>query len=388
MEDDSVTMGNGYANDIYYSFENGEVTSVVRTNWDIGFYTSTWSAGIIINDGTGMELYLYPKADTSGWSSVDTTGLSTWSVLYNSTEDWEIGAFNRNELGHPDYGWGVYNTITHDVVGDSIYIMKWPNNVYKKFQVIKKVSTQNTYYFRYANLDGTDEVNEVIDCSSYTAKNFVYYSLTNQEVLDREPVSDSWDILFTKYNTILEDGSPYLVVGLLSNINVSSNRFDPVDESYNNWSALPMDSSRASIGYDWKAYSFTSGWEVYDSTVFFVNGLDGNVYKLLFTGFEGTSSGKIVFEKSLASPAGISVVNEDPVFLIYPNPASDIVSIQRLNASEDQTFRITDLNGKEVFEGNLFDGKSTVNISRFNSGLYFIFIGNGSETSVHKLLIK
>jgi hypothetical protein len=177
-------------------------------------------------------------------------------------------------------------------------------------------------------------------------------------------------------------------VGVLNNINVSANRFDTVGPDHMGWSALPMDSSRTSIGYDWKAYSFASGWEVYDSTMFFVTGLNGNVYKLIFTGYEGTSTGKIVFEKSLASAAGISFVKEDAEFLIYPNPASDVVSIQRLNAIETQTFRITDLSGKEVFEGNLFNGKSTVDISHLNSGIYFILVGTASEASVYKLLIK
>ena len=68
MEDDSIAMGGGYANEVYYSFENGEVASAPRNNWDIAFYTLTWSAGIMINDGNGVELYLYPSADTSGWN--------------------------------------------------------------------------------------------------------------------------------------------------------------------------------------------------------------------------------------------------------------------------------------------------------------------------------
>ena len=68
------------------------------------------------------------------------------------------------------------------MVGDSVYILKLADGTYKKFQVIKKASIQNTYYFKYADLDGTNEVNEVVDCSSYNDKNFVYYSLTTAEV--------------------------------------------------------------------------------------------------------------------------------------------------------------------------------------------------------------
>ncbi|MEZ5083046.1 MAG: hypothetical protein R2750_06320 [Bacteroidales bacterium] len=219
MQQDSVEMGPGYANDIYYSMQDGFISSVDRKNWDLGFYTSAWSAGIIINDGNGAELYLYPNADTSGWMSVDTTGLSTWTVLYNSVDDCEMGAFNINEKGHPDYGWGVYNTINHDVVGDSLYIIKLMNGsdaMYKKLWIERKISIQNTYIFKYADLDGSNEHQETLVATPYTSKNFIYYSLQTNEVLDREPNSDSWDILFTKYNTILEEGSPYIVTGVVT----------------------------------------------------------------------------------------------------------------------------------------------------------------------------
>ncbi len=60
-EEDSVFLGSGYVNDIYYSFENGEIHSVDRKNWDIGFYANILSAGIITNDGNGVELLYLSK---------------------------------------------------------------------------------------------------------------------------------------------------------------------------------------------------------------------------------------------------------------------------------------------------------------------------------------
>jgi len=62
----------------------------------------------------------------------------------------------RNATGHPDYGWGVYNTVTHNVTGDSIYVIKVGNEL-KKLWIIKKVSINNIYHIRYANLDGSNE---------------------------------------------------------------------------------------------------------------------------------------------------------------------------------------------------------------------------------------
>ncbi len=45
-------------------------------------------------------------------TTIDTSGLSTWPVLYNSTDEWEEGAFNTHSYGSFDYGWGVYNIIS------------------------------------------------------------------------------------------------------------------------------------------------------------------------------------------------------------------------------------------------------------------------------------
>ena len=95
-------MGPSYANDIYYSLENGVVATVSRTNWDIGFHTTVWTASIITNGGAGVNLYTYPNADTTGWNTVDTIGMASWPVLYDSEDNWEDGAFNRNAGGHPD----------------------------------------------------------------------------------------------------------------------------------------------------------------------------------------------------------------------------------------------------------------------------------------------
>ena len=389
MEEDSITMGGGYANEIYYSFENGEIGSAPRNNWDIAFYTVTWSAGISINDGTGVELYLYPAADTSGWNSLDTTGLSTWPVLYNSTTDWEEGAFNRNQNGHPDYGWGVYNTITHDVVGDSIYILKLADGACKKFQVIKKASSQNTYYFKYADLDGSNQVTEVLNCNDYSNKNFVYYSLINQAVIDREPDADSWDILFTKYMGLLEGGVPYPVTGVLNNINIPANRFDEVGPDFEDYTTVPMDSIRVVIGHDWKYFDMnTFSYVVEDSIAFFVMNSKKDVYKLVFSVFDYTI-GKFVFSKSKVHTSDVPELSNGQQLAVYPNPASEFINVNLESIENCDEVIITDLSGKVVLSvepGNL--KTITIPVNRLNPGMYLINAKSANETAIQKLVIQ
>jgi len=51
---DSVVMGPGYADEIYYSMTNGVVSSSPRNTWDIAFRTRVMSSSILTNDGKGV----------------------------------------------------------------------------------------------------------------------------------------------------------------------------------------------------------------------------------------------------------------------------------------------------------------------------------------------
>ncbi len=202
-----------------------------------------------------MELILkiIGNADTTGWDNIDTTGLSSWKELYNSLEEWEDGAFNRNAKGHPDYGWGIYNMATHNLIGDSIYIVKFADESVKKLWIQSKNSGASTYYFKYADLDGANEVSEVVNCSDHADKNFLYYSMQTQEIIDRDPVSDTWDILFTKYMGV-SNGQPYILTGVVNNVSVKGNMFAPVDTGLFRLGCLRMDSMKITVGADWKYF--------------------------------------------------------------------------------------------------------------------------------------
>ncbi|NJK87277.1 MAG: hypothetical protein HC906_16150 [Bacteroidales bacterium] len=118
---DSVSLGTGYANDVFYNLTDGSDETALRNTWDIGFRTKAFSSSIIINSGAGVELYEISK-DTNDWNNpVDTSGLQNWEKLNNSLEDWEVGAFSANMTNHPDYGWGKYNDLTHDLFGSAIF---------------------------------------------------------------------------------------------------------------------------------------------------------------------------------------------------------------------------------------------------------------------------
>jgi hypothetical protein len=391
---DSVVMGPGYANDIYYSFENGVVSAVPRTNWDIGFYTKVMTAGIITNGAAGVNLYTYPKADTTGWNTVDTSGISSWPIMYDNEKDWEDGAFNRNASGHPDYGWGIYNIANHDVVGDSLYILKSLDGAYRKIWIIRKNSSNNIYFIRSANLDGSDDKVKEFDINPYRHANFVYYSFSASTLLDREPDTASWDILFTKYMAIQPDGTPYSVVGVLDNFKVYANKFYPVAPDFTSWTDQPLDSAKSPIGFNWKTINMeTYTWSVEDSTVFFVQTRNKDIYKLVFNTFDGSSTGRILFEKSAVSPSGITLIKPGPADIsVYPNPVKDQLNVVLGDDVNGNVFvSVYDLTGRQVYSakqeasGNILSVKLPE--STVCSGMHLLKVETGKGIYTSKFMV-
>src|SRR5690606_15766796 len=79
-------------------------------------------------------------------------------------------------------------------------------------------------------------------------------------------------------------------------------------------------------------------------------------------------------------------------FLMYPNPASNEVFIQFYNnTSSNAEIKINNALGQLVYSSNAqlnADNRTTVNTSRYASGMYFVTIKNGEQTQIKKLLVK
>ena len=291
---ESVTLSAGYANDVYYSFTTGVVATTPRASWDIAFSVSTRSSSILINESAGVELKVYPNTTTWPAGAVDITNYANWTSLRNSNTDWEEGAFNANATGHPNYGWGIYDMNTHNIDGAAVYIIKLRNGSFKKIMIEKKYSSLQKYSFRYANVDGTGEVAVSDLILSNSKANYVYYDLSTNTRLDREPDASTWDLLFTKWEDI-NNNQPYIVTGVLQNIGVKAidiTTSTPATVTYTNDQFV---SDINTIGYDWKLFNnSTYTYDVATNRVFIVKDNNNKVFKQIFTGF-AMSTGTITF---------------------------------------------------------------------------------------------
>jgi len=392
QEQIEVVTGPGYADDVYYSLENGTVTTVARNNWDLGFTTSNFSISILANHSSGVELYTYPSGDTADWAILDTTGM-VWSPMYNSIETLDEGAFSAHAGSHPDYGWGTYNMSTHNITGDSLFVIKTVAGTWKKIAILVRGSILNTWDFKYANLDGSDEQTISLNSGDYNTKSFVYYSIDSTEVVDREPATEEWDLLFTKY---YDYTIPYSVTGVLLNEDhllaqeVSEEGLDQA--TFITYEEALFSDTLNIIGSDWKSFNMgTFAYDVDSTVVYFLKRYgesDSSYYKIYFTGFTGMSEGKYTFMQEKLS----TVYTDDPlqikVLELYPNPASDQVNLV-FDRSGEIPVEIFDMTGRSVYSNRYHAygfTKLTINVSHLKSGLYFTKVGRGDHTEVLRFI--
>lgn len=388
-QNQNISMNSGYTNQSFYSMQNGEVLNIANDNWDIAFSTDAFSSTIRINDGKGAQLYTYHLGDTSDWDIINmSTPNILYNPMYNSDITWEIGAFDVNTTSGFDYGWGVYNLQTHHIVGDSIFLIQTINGNWRKLWIESKQSGE--YFLKHANLDGTGLVNTSIQASNYSDKRFIYYSLDQDLVSDREPSLSSWDITFTKYITNVQ-GMPYPVTGVLSNVGIQTAKAINIAAPFNytDFSSHSFLDDINIIGYDWKTYQ--GSYIVDDNRCYFVKDYSNNIWRIIFTSFEGTISGNIEFNTELIGSINSLENDLQKNFKIYPNPASSDVNII-YETNRDVTLEIHDLNGRRIFNTILQKQDfSTVNIPlyNFNKGIYIIsIIDNENNLLRDKLIIN
>ena len=389
---DSVTLGAGYANQIWYSLENDEQGTALNSEWDLAFSTAGQGANILINSAIGTKLWAYPSSDTSGWTTVDTTGITTWTLLYNSDTSWNEGAFRQNMSSNPyDLGWGIYDPITHFVVGDSLFVIKLSDNSYKKLWIQQLAS--GTYTFRYANLDGANDNVVSLVKTDYTNKNFGYYSLQTNTAFNREPISAEWDLLFTKYTAFIPN--PYGVTGVLCNKEVTIAEARPVDVITISHDDYPYTTPMNTVGYDWK--SFAGTWTIEDSSAYFVKGLSGNIWKIIFTGFGGSADGKFKFTKELVSGVGLKEIANDKIgeLSVYPNPSNgnSFTVLYELNQpASNVELSIIDALGREIYATTTENGigfyQLELNGINLKPGMHFISLSIDGHSIQQKLFVK
>lgn len=374
------TLGSGYQYDIYYSLADGITGYPERTNWELSFSTNIYDGNIRINSGKGVVLYRVSD-DIGTWDNI--TNLPNDALqLRNSETEWEVGAFVSNAEGGGNYGWGNYNPISQIIEGSTIYIINY-EDYSKKIKINSLINGE--YNFTIANLDGSFEENISINTLSYSSKKFVYYSLVNNEVIDREPLE--WDIVFTKYEseyvTLNGETMPYVVTGGLSNNN-SISQYDGFLDVNPVFEDLTFSTDINTIGYDWKEYS--GQYTIIPDRAYYILSQDEqSLFKLVFQSFSGGQSGNMSFfiEELDFNPSQITNYGNDAIS-IYPNPNSGSFKINY--HVENATLNIHDVNGRLLYQkmGSI----SNTEIHNLNNGLYIATVMTNDNIFAKQIIVQ
>lgn len=398
---DTVVLGAGYANQIWYHLPTDEVGSQLKNNWDLGFRISgSMSSDILVNTTGSGAIWRYDKGNAASWASVDTNGLSTWPGLYNSEKAW-IGALGRytDPSNAFDLGWGLYDMGTHNVIGDSIYIVRTQTGSFKKLLIEKLASS--TYTFRFANLDGSSESTATLSKSAYAGKKYAYFNLDSKTPLDREPLTDNWDLLFGQYPTADYASmgiAGYTVTGVLANdtLKIAPAVVDPsLRTSYAAYTAHAFSEDINGMGYNWK----TTAGVIRDSNVYFVRRNNGDFWKICFTGWiSGVSgNGSVIFNKTQLTSTGIKEQgNQYNSFALAPNPANSLQFVQFVYHFEapvtEARVLVNDYSGRVVYSADL-ESASGMHVHAFrvgdlSAGIYIVTLVADGERIAQKLIIQ
>jgi hypothetical protein len=305
-KDVTISLGANYVYDVFYSLENGEVAKVKRSDWDIAFSVPLQTAAIRINEGSGVEVFTAGSAADWDNLSINPTD-PTFKKLWNDKSNWLNGAFNRNAItSNPfNYGWGTYDhTVTYNVLADSAYVIKLTDGSYKKFLVEKKDGHANANYLKWADLDGANPDSAIIAMGTYSLKNFVYFSIVNNEIVSYEPDSDTWDLLFTYYKERIGMGPgmfmDYPVMGVLTNQGCEVAEVSGIKptEATSADSENGFVSDANAIGWEWKVTPQGSGqFTIPDTLGYFVKTPSDKEFQIYFTSFGGSTTGDVTFKQ-------------------------------------------------------------------------------------------
>jgi Secretion system C-terminal sorting domain len=413
----TVSMGAGYAQNVWYNLATDAEVKGAAAGWNLAISVRPFDAAIFIQPFDNVYKPVNTGANFTAVTAADTSRATLANQLFNTDTSWNVGAMNRTLAGLFDYGWGSYNQVTNNVTGDSTYLYKTSAGVWKKI-FIERLSFDTMYSIRVANLDGSNNQVFQVNKRQYSNKNFVYLNINTGAVLDLEPAANTWDLMFTRYQTLAPDPvsgqlGQYVVAGALQNSLVGIVRGVPVitgvqtirrisrDTTNDGFDTKQLSVKISNIGGDWKAFTGTA-WTIADSVTYFVRTQSApnqpvRFYKIIFKEFGGTGTGNFVFTKETL-PVRVStkdVLGRNAALAITPNPATDgnLTVVYDLGYSpQNVDFQLFNLSGQSVFSKKLpnTEGVQTLSLPTLNlqAGMYFAQIRFDGKVLTQKVVVR
>ncbi len=293
----SMTVNGGgatYGNKVFIDLSANRQVPVLRTTWDLGFYTGADDHRVILNSSSAMMARQINKNDLNAVTAADTVGFST-EVFFNGT------APTTASLAYIDYPSGELNktaiaAVSATAADNKVYIVNRGTGVgspapargWKKIRIIRNAS--GGYTLQHADIAATTFTS--VDIAKDDAYFFKYVSFESGAV-PVEPQKKKWDIAWTYFSNITNFGGgevPYLFQDiLLINRNVSIARvmtstktFDAFGEA--DIAAQTFLTTQNAYAADWRSGGGpSSSPAVRTDRYYIIKDGDNNYYKIRFT---------------------------------------------------------------------------------------------------------
>ncbi len=310
----SVTVNGGgatYPNKVFIDLSANRQTAVLRTNWDLNFYTGTDDFRVLLNSSINMMAKQINKNDLTTVTAADTVGFAA-DVAFSQF------APAISQLPYIDYPNGdltrtAIATVSATATDNKVYIINRGNGVgspapargWKKIRIIR--SAAGGYTLQQADIAATTFTSA--DISKDETHFFKAVSLENGIVVT-EPQKKKWDFTWTYFANTANFGTgevPYMyqdVVLLNRNVQVAkvitaTKPFADFTEA--DIAAQTFLTTQNAIAIDWRSGGGpTTSPAVRTDRYYIIKDGDNNYYKIRFTALtQNSERGYPAFESVL-----------------------------------------------------------------------------------------
>ncbi|MCG2614613.1 HmuY family protein [Terrimonas sp. NA20] len=281
--------GATYGNKVFFDLSANSQTGVLRTKWDLGFYTGADDWRVILNSSSAMMAKQIAKNDLASVTAADTVGFGN-TVLFTQIPV-------PSALPYIDYPDGdltktAIAAVSATAADNKVYIVNRGTGVgspapargWKKVRIIRNAN--GGYTLQHADIAATTFTS--IDIPKDATYFFKYVSFETGAV-DVEPAAKKWDLAWT-YFSFITGGAPYLFQDvILQNRNVQVATVQVAATTYSNFgeanlAGLTWSSVQTTIGSTWRAGGGINTAPVISATQYYiVRDGDNNYYKVRFT---------------------------------------------------------------------------------------------------------
>ena len=283
-----------YPNKVFIDLSANRQSAVIRTAWDLGFYTGNEDFRVILNSSSAMMAKQLNKNDLNAVSAADTIGFSS-EVAFSQA------APTTSSLAYIDYPNGDLSrtaiaAISATSSDSKVYIINRGTGVgnpapargWKKVRIIR--NTSGGYTLQHADIAATSF--STIDIAKDDVSFFKYISFENG-VTTVEPARKKWDITWTYFSNVTNFGAgevPYLFQDIiLINRNVQVAKVMVATKAFADFSEADITgqtflTTQNAIAADWRSGGGPGvSPAVRADRYYIIKDGDNNYYKIRFT---------------------------------------------------------------------------------------------------------